>query len=413
MSRTMQDQRSRLKWLTCFMFLVFAMTTDAVGVILPELISTYKLSLTAASAFHYAPMIAIAFSGIALGFLADRWGRKPTILLGLALFSAASLLFFIGETFAWFLMLLVVSGLAIGLFKTGALALLGDITQDSKEHSRTMNMVEGFFAVGAIIGPAIVTWLLTQQLSWKWVYVIAALICIALFLIAWREDYPNTRTASNTADSLPAASFKQSVLMVKDPMALGFSLAIALYVATEVAIYVWMPSLLATLPVDGWFATYALTVFFVFRAAGRFLGSWLLGLLHWKHLVALFSGIIFVLFLVSVITNGQVAVWCLPCTGLFMSILYPTLNSKGISCFAPAQHGAVAGLMLFFTALSAAVGPFLMALLSDFSGDVLAGFYLATGFAGLLFLLALYNWLFEPAADRLLQQDKLKVSESY
>lgn len=401
-------QRIRLKWLTCFMFLVFAMTTDAVGVILPELISTYNLSLTEASAFHYAPMIAIAFSGIALGFLADRWGRKPTILLGLALFSVASVLFFIGETFIWFLLLLVVSGCAIGLFKTGALALLGDITDDSKAHSKTMNMVEGFFAVGAILGPAIVTWLLTQALSWKWVYIIAAVICVVLFLIALREQYPSTNKQNNEQ----AASFTQSLRMVKDPMALGFSVAIALYVATEVAIYVWMPSLLNSLPVDGWFATYALTVFFVFRAAGRFIGSWLLSLLHWKHLVALFSGIIFALFLLSVLLEGNVAVWCLPATGLFMSILYPTLNSKGISCFAPSQHGAVAGLMLFFTALSAAVGPFLMALLSDFSGNVLAGFYLATGFAGLLFLLALYNWLFEPAAERLLQQDLLKASKS-
>lgn len=401
-------QRIRLKWLTCFMFLVFAMTTDAVGVILPELISTYNLSLTEASAFHYAPMIAIAFSGIALGFLADRWGRKPTILLGLALFSVASVLFFIGETFIWFLLLLVVSGCAIGLFKTGALALLGDITDDSKAHSKTMNMVEGFFAVGAILGPAIVTWLLTQALSWKWVYIIAAVICVVLFLIALREQYPSTNKQNNEQ----AASFTQSLRMVKDPMALGFSVAIALYVATEVAIYVWMPSLLNSLPVDGWFATYALTVFFVFRATGRFIGSWLLSLLHWKHLVALFSGIIFALFLLSVLLEGNVAVWCLPATGLFMSILYPTLNSKGISCFAPSQHGAVAGLMLFFTALSAAVGPFLMALLSDFSGNVLAGFYLATGFAGLLFLLALYNWLFEPAAERLLQQDLLKASKS-
>lgn len=410
MQLTAPEQCKRLKWLTCFMFLVFAMTTDAVGVILPELISQYGLTLTQASAFHYAPMVAIAFSGIALGFLADRWGRKPTILLGLALFSAASVLFFIGETFAWFLALLVVSGLAIGLFKTGALALLGDITTDSKDHSKTMNTVEGFFAIGAIIGPAIVTWLLTQQLSWKWVYLIAASICVVLFIIAQRQSYPSQPTQKTKTEQ--SASFVQSLQMVKDPMAFGFALAIALYVATEVAIYVWMPSLLKSLPVDGWFATYALTVFFVFRAAGRFIGSWLLNLIHWKHLIALFTGIIFMLFLVSVMLEGNVAVWCLPATGLFMSILYPTLNSKGISCFAPSQHGAVAGLMLFFTALSAAVGPFLMALLSDFSGNVLAGFYLATGFAGLLFLLALYNWFFEPAAERLQQQDSLKAVTS-
>ena len=38
------------------MFFVFAMTTDAVGSIIPTLIDEFKLSLSQASAFHYATM---------------------------------------------------------------------------------------------------------------------------------------------------------------------------------------------------------------------------------------------------------------------------------------------------------------------------------------------------------------------
>jgi hypothetical protein len=64
--------------------------------------------------------------------------------------------------------LLVNSGVAIGIFKTGALALIGDISQSTVEHTATMNTVEGFFAVGAIIGPAIVAHLLAGGTSWKW-----------------------------------------------------------------------------------------------------------------------------------------------------------------------------------------------------------------------------------------------------
>src|SRR5690606_26050567 len=72
-----------LKALTCTMFFTFAMTTDAVGSVIPELLREFDLSLTAAGAFHYVPMIAIAAGGLALGFLADRAGRKATIILGL------------------------------------------------------------------------------------------------------------------------------------------------------------------------------------------------------------------------------------------------------------------------------------------------------------------------------------------
>src|SRR5512143_3145084 len=124
---TSKRNLTAIKWLTYVMFMMFAMTTDSVGVIIPEVIREFDLSMTAAGAFHYATMTAIACSGILLGYLADRLGRKPTIILGLTLFAVSSYLFAVGHAFGVFLVLLVISGAAIGIFKTGALALVGDI----------------------------------------------------------------------------------------------------------------------------------------------------------------------------------------------------------------------------------------------------------------------------------------------
>ena len=159
---------TKIKWLTYMMFMVFAMTTDAVGVIIPKLIEQFGLSLTAASAFHYAPMIAIALSGLLLGFLADKLGRKTTIIIGLIIFSGACFLFAAGDVFWFFLTLLVLTGTASGILKTGALALIGDITSSEREHSSIMSTVEGFFGVGAIIGPAVVSYLLASGIQWKY-----------------------------------------------------------------------------------------------------------------------------------------------------------------------------------------------------------------------------------------------------
>jgi FHS family L-fucose permease-like MFS transporter len=100
----------------------------------------------------------------------------------------------VGQSFQFFLVLLVISGTAIGIFKTGALALIGEITRSTTEHTATMNAVEGFFAVGAIIGPAIVARLLAAGISWKWLYVIAATICVALIVTASFVRYPHTTT---------------------------------------------------------------------------------------------------------------------------------------------------------------------------------------------------------------------------
>ena len=99
------------------------------------------------------------------------------------------------------------------------------------------------------------------------------------------------------------------------------------------------------------------------------------------------------------------AVFLLPASGLFMSMMYPTLNSKGISCFAKHEHGTIAGVILFFTAVAAALGPLLMGAIGDIFGAVEYGFYLATGFAGLLFAAMLYNWMKNPAQARLQEID--------
>ena len=391
-----------IRWLTFLMFTMFAMTTDAVGVIIPEIIKEFDLNLTQASAFHYAPMIAIAFSGIAFGFLADRIGRKYTILIGLGLFAVSCFLFALGDYFEYFVGLLLISGCAIGIFKTGALALIGDISTSTREHTRTMNTVEGFFGVGAIIGPAIVAYLLAAKVSWIYLYIFAGFICLLLIVIAARVNYPRHKpcTAQEKID------VKRTLKMIRNPYAAGFSGAIALYVATEVAIYVWMPTLLKEYSGSAtWFATYALTVFFVLRAGGRFLGAWILTKFSWTSVMAVFSGCIFLCFLGSMLGGVNYAVFLLPLSGLFMSMIYPTLNSKGISCFNKTEHGSVAGVILFFTAVAAALGPLLMGAVGDLFGHVQYGFYLATGFAGLLCAAMMYNWIKNPAEKQLSQLD--------
>ena len=390
-----------IKWLTFLMFMMFAMTTDSVGVIIPEVIKEFDLSMTAAGAFHYANMIAIALAAIFLGYLADKLGRKKTIILGLVLFALNSYLFAAGNGFLFFLTLLVISGASIGIFKTGALALIGDISRSTSEHTAIMNTVEGFFGVGAIIGPAIVTRLLSGGFSWKWLYIIAGTICVLLIVTASLVKYPKTmKTMDEPID------FRRTLSMMKNPYTLGFSLGIFLYVAAECAVYVWMPKLLADYSGPFIFMTaYAVTVFFILRAVGRFLGAWILARYKWTSVMVLFSLAILICFAGSIAGGLSYTIWLMPLSGLFMSMIYPTLNSKGISCFPKAEHGAVAGVILFFTCAAAAIGPLAMGVVSDLLGHIKYGFVLATIFAALLFLGLLLNWIYNPAQGRLAKLD--------
>jgi fucose permease len=392
-----------VKALTYLMFAMFAMTTDSVGLIIPEVIKTFQLSLTTAGTFQYATMAGIAIAGLFLGQLADRLGRRRTIVIGLTLFAAACFLLAAGNSFLFFAVMLGLSGLAIGVFKTGALALIGDISTSTAQHTSIMNTAEGFFGVGAIIGPAILARLLTAGLSWTWLYAIAGTICVALIVLALLVKYPQTsRAASDTG-------FSGTGRAMQSPYVLAFSAGAFLYVGVEAAVYVWMPTLLAgyTGPSLA-LATYSISIFFLLRAAGRFLGAWMLTRVQWQPVLALFSACILLCFVVSVAGGVSLAVYLLPLSGLFMSVIYPTINSKGISCLPKSEHGAGAGVILFFTCASAVLAPLAIGAVSDAFGRIEYGFALATVFAALLFIGALFNWLLNPTRAVL---ERLDVTE--
>jgi len=396
-----------IKALTFVMFMMFAMTTDSVGIIIPEIIKTFRLSLTAAGTFQYATMGGIAVAGFFFGHLADTFGRKRTIVVGLTLFGVASYLFTAGNTLLYFSILLAMSGIGIGVFKTGALALIGDLSKSTTEHTSLMNTVEGFFGVGSIIGPAILARLLATGASWKGLYVLAGTICIVLILIALRAEYPRTVRASDESIDL-----RHTAAAMKNRYALAFSLGAFLYVATEAAVYVWMPTLLAgDKGSAAALAAYSVSIFFILRAAGRFIGAWMLARFYWTKVLALFGGVILICFIGAVMGGAGAAIYLLPASGLFMSVIYPSINSKGISCFPKSEHGAVAGVILFFTCLSAVAGPLAMGAVSDAMGHPKYGFVLAAGFAGLLFVGLTLNWIFDPTRELLSRLDETEYRQ--
>ena len=397
-----RSNMTALKILTYLMFAMFAMTTDSVGIIIPEIVKTFRLSLTAAGSFQYATMAGIALAGFFLGHLADRYGRKATILLGLTLFAATSFLFLAGNSFVFFCVLMALSGIAIGIFKPGVLALVGDISRSTAEHTSIMNTAEGFFGIGSIVGPAVLSQLLNRGIPWHWLYVIAGTMCALLILTAFGAKYP--KRASTAAEH---TDFSSIYAVMKNRYVLLFSLGAFLYVAVETAIYVWMPTLLAGYSGSGeWVAVYSISIFFLLRAGGRFLGAWMLNRLSWTSVLSICSGMILACFAISIVGGVEWGVYSLPLSGLFMSVIYPTINSKGISCVPKSQHGGAAGVILFYTCISAVLAPLAMGAVSDAMGGPLYGFMLATGFAALLFLGLVLNGVFNPARDAFQRADQ-------
>ncbi len=380
----------------CLIFLMFAMTTNAVGVIMPLLVEEFGITLARAGSFHYVTMAAIAIGALFLGWLADRLGCRFVVIAGLALFAIASLLFPLAQNYWFILALLIASGVAIAIFKTGVLVLISRIATSVTSHTVIMNAVEGFFGIGSIIGPALVSLMLLRGTSWKWLYVCAAGISIAALALSTAVISRRGRESAGKAATLGTA-----FALLKDRYALGFSLAAFLYVTVECSVYVWMPLIIIARGENDLMAIYALVLFNVFRTLGRFVGAALLARFDWAMLLAISSFGVLLCFVVSMIGGVWPATMLLPISGFFMSIIYPTINSKGMCCFPIDRHGSIAGIILFFTCASATVGPLAINATSDGLGDEFYGFALATIFALLLFAVTLLNVFFKPAHQRL------------
>src|SRR5690606_38497290 len=162
----------------------------------------------------------------------------------------------------------------------------------------------------------------------------------------------------------------------------------------------------------GALAAYAVAVSFVLRAFGRFLGVWLVARVEWTVVLLTCSGAMAVLFWAAMACRPWVRVFALTAAGLFMSVLYPTLDSTGISCFDKGRHGAVAGLLLFFTCVSAVLAPLAMGALGDALGDSTYAILLGAVFATLLVVQCAWNAVRRPFTERLAQRNEADYAAS-
>ncbi len=184
-----------------------------------------------------------------------------------------------------------------------------------------------------------------------------------------------------------------------------------LYVAVEVAIYVWMPTYLKDYSGSfDWLPAYTRSrssSSCAPSAASSGRGCW--AAFPGPSALLVVGLAIFLCFLGSLLGGVDAGAWLLPLSGLFMSILYPTLNSKGISCFPKVQHGAAAGVILFFTAAGRGTRPARDGARSAMPTAARARASRSRRcFAALLFAGLLVNWLLNPAARRLQSSDHLE-----
>ncbi len=116
------------------------------------------------------------------GSLGDLYGRRKTFLIGVGIFTGASVWCGFAQSIHQLIAARAVQGAGAALLIPGSLALIS-ASFPAKERGRAIGTWSGFTAITAAVGPLLGGWLV-QYASWRWVFFLNVPLAIAVIAIS-------------------------------------------------------------------------------------------------------------------------------------------------------------------------------------------------------------------------------------
>lgn len=390
--------RIRLALLLCY--LLFAMLLNSVGVVILQVINDYQVSKTSAAVLEACKDLPIALVSFFCASLLPRLGYRNALQLALIIVIAAALLMPLLPAFWTAKLLFLAVGSAFALVKISVYALIGLLTDNQQQHASLLNLTEGFFMIGVLLGYWLFAAFIGETGGWLQTYWVLAAIGVLALVLVRSCEFPS---AARTEQQL-AQDFTDMLRLVLRPLVAVFALSAFLYVLIEQSIGTWLPTFnhqVLLLPQD--LSVQLTSLFAAALAIGRIGASAVLQYLTPGQLsricLLLMAMLILICMPLTTPAEGVVSLWqaplaayLLPMIGLLMAPLYPMLNSAILSSLPTSQHAAMTGLIVVFSALGGTTG----SLLTGFSFSRFGGehaFYLTL--VPITLLLLSSGWFFQ------------------
>jgi MFS family permease len=170
-------------WLCFVLNMVDGVNVFALTYVAPALQQQFGVGASAFSIVFSAGLVGMAAGGLGVAPLADRFGRRPIVLVALALMAGAMIASALA-TGIWTLALArVIVGLGIGTVLASITALSAGFAPDRMRHVAT-GVPQAGYPIGATITGFVVAPLLPVH-GWQAVFVGAGLVSLALIPICW------------------------------------------------------------------------------------------------------------------------------------------------------------------------------------------------------------------------------------
>ncbi|MCX7513094.1 DHA2 family efflux MFS transporter permease subunit [Frateuria sp. STR12] len=177
------------RWLAltvlCLGVLMIVLDTTIVNVALPSIRA--DLGFSEATLAWVVNAYVLTYGGFLLlgGRLGDLFGHRKLFLLGLVLFTAASLACGMAGSREWLVIARGIQGLGGAVVTAVALSLIMDLFTEPAERAKAMG-VYGFVCAGGGSVGVLLGGLLVSTLSWHWVFLVNLPIGLAVFAASLR-----------------------------------------------------------------------------------------------------------------------------------------------------------------------------------------------------------------------------------
>jgi MFS transporter, FHS family, glucose/mannose:H+ symporter len=374
----------RLRWLPLltagvfFSFVVFGFTDNLRGPTLPALLAERHLTYGQGGTILFAGYAGFVAGTMSAGVLADRIGKKRVLILASVLLALGSGSFSLLSTFAGLAAGSALMGLGLGHFETGGNAFMVDLHPDQR--GRYLNLLGMFHSLGSMIVPLYAGALLAAGIAWRQVfqYALPLMVLLTIYLVLVKSPPHIAGESRNGGAQRQGAPFRKYA---------WFFVLIAAYVGAEVGLASWLVEFLQkTKGQSVVVSSLSLSIFFGGIMVGRLVGSFLVERVGYLPFLLMVSGCATLTAGLGIFGPPALA-FCLPLTGLFFAVIFPTATAA-VSERAGEHSGVILGLLFTCGGLGAMIGPWLIGLCSDWFGLQL-GFGVLVGYCLLITVSAL------------------------
>jgi len=343
-------------------FFVISFLTNVLGPIVPDIISNFHVSLSAAGLLVFAFFIAYGVMSIPAGFLVERFTEKPVMIAAFAGAMLGSMSFALFPHYRVAVISLFVIGAGMATLQVAINPLLR-VSGGEEHFALNEVLAQLLFGSASFISPQIYSYLVVnldrdsqkhnalldllkkltpETVPWLSLYWLFAVVSLGMVIVLSVSKFP---TVLHTSDERPGTREMYASLARRRIVWLYF-LAIFAYVGCEQGTANWISQFLNQYHNLDPHTTGAQSVswFWGLLTAGCFAGVFLLKVFDSRRvLTGAATGALIALSL-ALFGSVNISVIAFPLIGLFASVMWPILISLALNSVAE-YHGSFAGIL--------------------------------------------------------------------